>query len=229
LALGAGEAINEKACTGIWPSPKERVERLEEAVRLIKKCWTATDYFTFNGKFYKTKFFLYDKPKKPIPLYIAAEGLKMARIAGKYGDGIISYSPPERIKDIILPEFDKAAKEAGKDPATLERIAFVGAFSYHPDIDKAIEIPKRYAGTMIDPKWVDIEDPRIFESQSLALKDYSKFTESALIATTAEVVIERIEKYIEIGFNHIILEETSYDPWLTPKIFKEKILPHFKD
>ena len=36
LELGAGEPINEISLGYEWPSPRERVERLEEAIRIIK-------------------------------------------------------------------------------------------------------------------------------------------------------------------------------------------------
>src|SRR5919108_6089602 len=38
LGVGSGEALNEVAATGIaWPSPKERLARLREAVELIRR------------------------------------------------------------------------------------------------------------------------------------------------------------------------------------------------
>ena len=41
LGLGAGEAMNEVAPTGVeWPGSGERLERLREAVALIRRLWT---------------------------------------------------------------------------------------------------------------------------------------------------------------------------------------------
>jgi len=225
LALGAGEAINEKACTGIWPSPKERVERLEEAVRLIKKCWTATDYFTFKGKYYNTFFFLHDKPKTSIPLYIAAGGPKTARIAGKYGEGIIT-GFEDITNKVIINNFERSAREVGKDPSKIKKIAYI-LVSYHPDIEKALKIPRRSITAMV-PGWLDIMDPRIIESNASIINDEA-IINTNLIAITTEELIKGIEKTINSGANYVILEDNSPEPYLSLKVFKNNLLPYFQD
>ena len=47
LGLGAGEALNESPLGYTWPSPKERVEMLEEAMIVIKKLWD-DDFVSFK-------------------------------------------------------------------------------------------------------------------------------------------------------------------------------------
>ena len=75
LGVGSGEAINEKHFLGYWPSWEERMERLVEAVSLIKKLWKSEDYFSFEGKYFKMPLaFLYLKPKTSIPIYFSAMG-----------------------------------------------------------------------------------------------------------------------------------------------------------
>jgi coenzyme F420-dependent glucose-6-phosphate dehydrogenase len=39
LGLGRGESLNEVPAGTSWPSNKERFERLEEAIKLIKLLW----------------------------------------------------------------------------------------------------------------------------------------------------------------------------------------------
>src|SRR5256886_15858128 len=69
LGVGSGESMNETPVTaGEWPEPGERVRRLREAVRLMKKLWTE-DYVTFEGKYYKTREAkIFDKPANSVPL-----------------------------------------------------------------------------------------------------------------------------------------------------------------
>jgi len=38
LTVAAGEAMNERAATGVWFSPRERVKRVREAAKLIRIC-----------------------------------------------------------------------------------------------------------------------------------------------------------------------------------------------
>jgi coenzyme F420-dependent glucose-6-phosphate dehydrogenase len=226
LGIGTGEAMNEKAATGFWPSRSERVERFEEAVQLIKKCWTERDYFHHKGKYFDTTFYLYDRPKKPIPLIIAANGPKTARIAGKYGDGIISIASPDEIKNKFMPIFEKSAKEAGKDPDKLEKMAFVST-SYHPEEDKAYTLPRRSCGYLF-PELFEVLDPRQIEKKALTATDdviKSVFN----VGTTADQIIEGFDRYFKVGITHIVWDELSYDPWMTPTLFKEKIKPYFDE
>ncbi|MDA4129649.1 MAG: LLM class flavin-dependent oxidoreductase [Thaumarchaeota archaeon] len=54
LGIGAGWNGYEQLAYGLpWEEvPKARVERLVEAVRIIRGLWTADDRFTFKGKYY---------------------------------------------------------------------------------------------------------------------------------------------------------------------------------
>src|SRR6266516_4127417 len=53
LCVGAGEALNEYAATGMWPEYEERRERLIEAIRLIRAFWSGEEV-TFEGNYYQT-------------------------------------------------------------------------------------------------------------------------------------------------------------------------------
>lgn len=65
---------------------------------------------------------LYTPPKSDIPLYMAAVGKESVKVAAEYSDGLITFLKPKQSKELFQ-EFDKAAKEAGKDYATMEKIA----------------------------------------------------------------------------------------------------------
>ena len=69
LGVGSGESLNEVAVTASeWPSAKERLARLREAVELIRRLWTE-DLVTFEGQYYHTlKATIYDKPAQPVPI-----------------------------------------------------------------------------------------------------------------------------------------------------------------
>ena len=79
LGIGTGEGLNEVPSTGApWPEFKERFARMRESVQLMRKLWTE-DHVTFEGEFYKTQdATIYDRPDKPVPIYIAAGGPQVA-------------------------------------------------------------------------------------------------------------------------------------------------------
>lgn len=226
LCVGAGCAEVERACTGILPSMKERRERLEEAIRLIRLCWESTEYVEFDGKYFNTLFFLYDKPEKSIPIYVAASGPKSAKLAGKVGDGFIGLGSPQHFRDILIPTFEKTARDENRKLVDSKKMLFL-PLSYNSDRKKAYEIPRRIYGYLF--LYYDTEiDPRIMEKRSLSVKD-DILERDFCIATKADDLIECCEKYVKAGVNHIVCYDVSDDPQMKlAKIFKEEVFPYFK-
>jgi len=92
LFMGIGAAWNEEEATayGIpFPSTRERLQRLEEAVQVIKKMWTE-DRADFDGKYYTLRD-AYCNPKpvqKPHPpIMVGGSGERQTlRIVARYAD-----------------------------------------------------------------------------------------------------------------------------------------------
>jgi len=115
LGVGTGEALNEKPASGEWGNYQERADRLIEAVDLIRQLWTG-EWVTYHGQYYQVENArLYDVPSEGVPLYIAAEGPKSMRLAGMYGDGLITDSQ-RAVKPEMRQAFEEGARAAGKDP-----------------------------------------------------------------------------------------------------------------
>jgi coenzyme F420-dependent glucose-6-phosphate dehydrogenase len=97
LGLGTGEAMNEVPVGCEWPKFAERVERLEESIRIMKLLWNE-NFVTFNGKYYKLrKANLYTKPKSPPPIFVASTGARVAEIAGRHADGLLTVPLPKEL------------------------------------------------------------------------------------------------------------------------------------
>lgn len=227
LHVGAGEAMNDKTVTGYWPSNKERLERLDEALKLIRTCWESRDYFMFKGKYFRSFFYLYDRPTNPIPLIGVAGGPKAAEIMGKYCDGILTLGPPNYLRDVVLPAFEKSAQQAGKDPKQLTKMVFIDT-SYHPDINEAVRKARLYGGVLIPECYSVVQDPRIIEQRSYLVRD-DVLRSVFAVSSNPEEIIEKYATYIKAGFDTLIWAEISPDPLLTIKICREKIIPTLKN
>src|SRR5260370_7492558 len=94
LGVGSGESLNEVAVTGMtWPSSKERLARLHEAVELIRRLWTE-ELVTFDGEYYHTRnATIYHRPDEPIPIYISAGGPVAPRLPGPHAHSFIPTPP----------------------------------------------------------------------------------------------------------------------------------------
>src|SRR6202012_3367297 len=98
-----------------WPKWQERWDRLIEAMDIIRALWSG-EAVSHKGKYYSVEARLYDPPPQPIPLLTAANGKKSMRLAGQYGDGLIS--DPLTWKQ-HKSEWQEGARVAGKNPADM--------------------------------------------------------------------------------------------------------------
>lgn len=227
LCVGTGEAMNEKTTTGFWPSLRERIERTVEAIELIRKAWTSEDYFEHKGKYFRSFFFLYTKPTEPIPLLCAAQGPIMARNAGLYSDGYVAVGvPPAHHRDVLIPAFEEGAREAGKDPATLMKCAWVSTF-YHPDPAEALLGARVYGGLLIPEAYHYIQDPRVIEQRALLVRDEA-LHEAFCVATSGEEIVATYRSFIDAGCNHIVWADGSPDPALVAEVCAREVLPQLK-
>jgi coenzyme F420-dependent glucose-6-phosphate dehydrogenase len=227
LCVGTGEAMNEKTTTGFWPPTRERIKRTVEGIELIRKAWTSEDYFEHKGDYFNSFFYLYTKPAVPIPILCASNGPVMARHAGRHADGYVAVGvPPAHHREVLIPAFEKGAREAGKDPDTMQKCAWVST-SYHPNREKALKGARVYGGLLIPEAYQYIQDPRIIEQRALLVRDEA-LLDAFCIATSGEEVVARFESFIEAGCNHIIWADMSPDPMLVADVSRESVLPHLK-
>lgn len=230
LGLGAGEALNESPLGFIWPSPKERIERLEEAIIVIKKLWKE-NFVTFEGKYFKLRRAnLYTRPDKPIKIYVAAGGPKTAELAGKYSDGLIAFIEygNQNQTEKLFQALKKGAKKANKEHSSLERVAEV-LVSYDEDYEKALKSCRFWAGSMLPVFYkFDISDPREIEEHGKFVGD-KEMTKYWIVSTTDEEHIKKIEWYIKTGFNHLHFTSSSPDEKKFLKFYAENVLPYLKD
>jgi len=203
LGLGLGEGMNEVPLGYDWPPTDERIERLEEAIRIIRLLWTK-DFVTYKGKYYRlTKANLYDKPTSSIPIIIASNGPVVTRLAGKYADGYLTHPfTHKRLKEKLFPALEEGAKEAKRDPKSIEKCLMFPC-SYDEDYDRAEAGVARVAANLV-PGMLDLNvyDPRKIEALG-RLVDRKEYPKLFLIATEPESLIKKSEEYIRLGFSHV--------------------------
>jgi coenzyme F420-dependent glucose-6-phosphate dehydrogenase len=253
LGIGTGEAMNEVSVGFDWPSADIRLERTIESIKIIKKLWNKESvsgdngkeislsnnnnknnnnnngFVNFNGQYFKVNNAkLYTPPSTNIPLYMAASGKEAIQTAGRLTDGLITTSKPNNSNE-VFDLFNKAAKEVGKDPDILEKIA-KPKISYSEDYDKAFKSCEFWRTSQIDNAFDrDISDPRILEKIAKEEVSDDELRKSILIITSIEDLIKPIEEYFNAGFTQIYTHSTSPDEIEFIKKFANKVLPYFEE
>ena len=229
ISLGTGEAMNELPLGLKWPSFKERAERLEEAIKIMRLLWTR-EFVNFKGEYYRLKGAnLYTKPKKSIPLYVAANGPKIAEMAGRHADGFLTLPfPDSHYKDVLFPALEKGAREAGRDPAKIEKLMEL-QMAYDEDYNKAVQATRWWAPTVLPIFFkAPISDPREIEAHGKLVSEEGLLT-GWFISSKIDDHIKNIERYIKLGFTNIHLQSSSPDETDFVRTFGKKVLPYFRD
>ncbi|RPJ52309.1 MAG: TIGR03557 family F420-dependent LLM class oxidoreductase, partial [Methanobacteriota archaeon] len=196
LGIGAGEAINEFPITERWPPVKVRQDMTVEAVRLIRELWTREGQVAFEGEHFRFRgASLYTKPIRPIPLYFSGIGPRGACLAGRFGDHLITAAqPPSAIAQSVIPNFEKGAREAGRDPSSMERV-LLAWYSIDPDYGRAAEGLRFWAGAMLPAMLkYPVADPQEVQAHA-GYVSHEAIGKTFFPVTDAEGLIRRVEEY----------------------------------
>jgi len=97
LGVGTGENLNEHILGDRWPPHDLRLERLEEAVHVIRQLWQGGSQSHYGKHYTVENARLYTLPEELPRIVVAASGPLAAEAAGRFGDGLCSTAPKAEI------------------------------------------------------------------------------------------------------------------------------------
>jgi coenzyme F420-dependent glucose-6-phosphate dehydrogenase len=224
LGLGSGEALNEHITGQYWPEAPERINRMFEAIDIIKKLFTGKDV-KHSGQFFKLESTrLWTMPETAPEILIATAGPVTAKRAGRTVDGLITVGAPlEKISGLFA-KFDEGAREAGKDPSTMPKV-----LQLHMSWAKTDEEALRNAmvewpnGGMKFPKG-DIRSP--FELEQMAkLVRPEDFDGRMVISSDPDQHRAYIQRFVDLGFDRIYLHNVGRNQREWIDVFSQQVLP----
>lgn len=224
LGLGSGEALNEHVVAGYWPEVAERISRMFESIEIIRKLFSGKDV-KHAGEFYKMETMrLWTMPDKPPPIYVATAGPVTAEKTGKFCDGLITVGAPEEKIEGVFQRFEKGAREAGKDPATMPKILQLH-LSWAPTDEEAMAnaLKEWPNGGMKFPK-ADIRSPNDFAQMARIVRP-EDFKGRMLISSDTDAHRKEIQKFIDLGFDQVYLHNVgrNQEEWIDA--FSREVLP----
>lgn len=230
LGVGTGESLNEVPATRVeWPELKERFARLRESISLMRRLFTE-ERLTFEGEYYRTgNATIYDRPEKPVPIYIAGAGPMIAKYAGRVADGFICTSgkAPELYRDTLLPNLDAGLTDAGRESEAMDRMIEMKV-SFDTDITKAREDTKFWAALALSPEEkMSVEDPLEMEKLADALP-IERTVKRWIVSNDPDEHVERIRPYLELGFRHLVFHAPGPDQARFIKLYSQNVFPKLK-
>jgi len=230
LGVGTGESLNEVPATGLeWPDFKERFARLREALTLIRRLW-AEERVTFEGQYYRThEATIYDRPERPVPIWVAAASAAVAKYAGRMGEGFICTSGKARTlyTETLLPNLQEGV-QASADPArAFERMIEVKV-SFDTDAERAREDTKHWAALALTPEEkTAVKNPTEMERLADALP-VERTVSRWIVSRDPEEQVERIGTYVQLGFQHLVFHAPGPDQARFLTLYGEEVLPRLR-
>jgi G6PDH family F420-dependent oxidoreductase len=214
LGLGSGERLNEHVVGMGWPGIAERHERFTEAVDIIQGL-LAGEITTYRGKHLQLdNAKLYDRPDRKPPVVIAAGGPKAARFAGEKSDGLMATEPR---KDLV-----EAFKEGGGAGPRYAEVALCAGKRE----DDARNTAHRYFRWSVTgwPVQAELPDTKSFAAAGRHVTPEA-VAQHITCGPSAERHLRAVRKYVEAGFDHIILVQIGPDQDYFLDVFKRELEP----
>jgi G6PDH family F420-dependent oxidoreductase len=217
LGVGTGENLNEHVLGGHWPPPDVRLERLEEAIDVMRQLWTGelTDHRGANFTVENAR--IYTLPDVPIPVVIAAGGEAAAALAGRVGDGLVGTAPDAE----LIAAFVEAG---GGDKPRYGQLTVCWAPS-EPDARRtAFEIWPNAA--LQGPLAQELRLPSHFEAAA-RMVDEDDVAESVVCGPDPERHLAAIDEFVRAGYDHVYVHQVGPDQEGFLRFYEREILPAY--
>ena len=229
LGIGSGESMNEVPLGMEWPEPKERFARLKEAITLIKTMWSQ-ERVDFAGTYYQThRATIYDRPERPVPLYIAGSGPAATRLAGREGDGFITTSgkAPTLYSETLLPAVREGAEKSGREVTDLDLMIEMKV-SFDTDVERARQDTRFWGALALSAEEkTGVEDP--VEMQRLADDlPVDRAASRFVVSADPDEHVEAVQRYVDLGFTHLVFHAPGPDQRRFLELYGEQVLPRLR-
>ncbi len=129
LGLGAGvKRLNERWHGAEYGRPAPHLRETVEATRLIMESANAGAPIRYEGTYHDIDIKGWTRPhpalREKVPIYVAAVGEGMARMAGDVADGVLGHliCSPRWLEEVMIPNFEKGLSRSGRERSSFDFI-----------------------------------------------------------------------------------------------------------
>ena len=214
LGVGSGEALNEHILGDPWPTADVRLEKLEEAVEVMRLLWSGNTV-SHRGKYYTVDDArLYTVPDEPPPVYVSGFGPKATELAARIGDGYITTTPDEELLALFR------EKSGGKRAQGGVKVAWA------PTEDEGVEIAHRlWANSGLPGELSQVlPSPKHFEQASTLVTQQST-RESVVCGSDPDRHRSALEPFLDVGFEEVYVANMGPHYQSMIRAFGKEVLP----
>jgi G6PDH family F420-dependent oxidoreductase len=212
LGVGSGENLNEHVTGLPWPAAGERLQRMREAIELMRRLWDGGNV-NFEGRFYRAvNARLYTVPEEPPPVYVSGFGPAAIRLAAEVGDGVVTMDPE------LLGVYSDSGGRG------VRQTAFKASFSR--DVREARDVAHRTWATEALPGQLNQElaTPGMFESAS-TLVGPEQVSSLMPCGPDPRAHLDALESRLAAGFDEVYVQQVGRDMDGFFSLYATEILP----
>lgn len=219
IALGSGEALNERMVGLGWPEKDERDARLRECVEIIRALWRG-ETVTHQGLVRTDQAQVWSLPATPPTIVGAALSEQTARSCGAWADALITVNAPsESLRRIV----DAFRERGGSKPVYLQSHVSWAATLQEAEgqaLDhwRSAVLPAQYGQNLSTPAAFDAM------ASSVNLED---MTRAVRISDDLHRHRAWLEEDLTLGFDRVFLHNVGPNQEAFIDAFGESVLPEF--
>jgi probable non-F420 flavinoid oxidoreductase len=202
IALGSGEALNEKITGEPWPDKATRNQRLYESAAVIRRLLNG-ETVNHDGTITLKDTKLYTLPKSAPQILAAAVTEQTAEWLGSWAEGLITIHKPYNELMAVIKAFERGG---GKGKPMFLKVQLSYARTHEDALSGAFD--QWRTNVLSGEKLADLALPGQFDE---AAKDVTREDLERMVHISADPDqhIEWIRQYIDMGFKNIILHNVN--------------------
>ena len=217
LGLGAGWNLEEHDAYGLYfPRFRERIERVDEAITIIKKMWTE-DTPSYAGRYYQIREAPCDpkpvqKPHPPITIGGGGEKYTL-RVVAAHAD---RWSYPRGNLTIFKRKLDVLKTHClglGRNPDEIDMTFYSHDTHVYDNEEELVKTLKNVGNT-----------PRPRRGRHVTFEEYLNQTKQNSVIGTVEECRTKIKEIRALGINHVIFRFTQPESLEQIRRFTEEVI-----
>jgi G6PDH family F420-dependent oxidoreductase len=196
LGVGSGEALNEHILGDVWPAIDQRLDKLAEAVDLIRTLHRGKAV-NHRGEHYTVdNARIYTLPPRPVPIYVSAFGPKAARLAGRIGDGFVCTKPDGDLLRIFRESGGTGPSQAGFKVC------------YAPDKDDAVRTAHRlWPNTLVPGELSQVLPAPAHFQQASQLVTPEMIADTIPCGPDPQPYADLVHTYLDAGYDELYVQQ----------------------
>jgi G6PDH family F420-dependent oxidoreductase len=217
FGVGSGERLNEHILGGLWPPAEIRLQRLEEAIGLIRVLWQG-ETVTHRGEHYTVDAArIFSLPDKPPPILVSGFGPAATELAAKVGDGWVTVQPDQELLQHYRASGGKGVTHGGIKICWAESEDDAAKTAYRLWGFEAV------GGQSAQdlPSWVEFE--QLGEAGSP-----EQTAEAVPCGPDPEKAAKAIKEYVDAGFDEVYIGQMGPDQQGGIRFLADEVLPKLR-